>query len=129
METNDTTDGAKLAEAGNDTKVVPTSGRQAATPRPWKAGEAAWFRGRARDDSESGKRPITTTADGVHAVIGNVYGRANAELIVKAVNGHEDLVAALRDARRTLIEAYEIASDRRQSLRLIDSVLATVDTP
>jgi hypothetical protein len=76
----------------NDSTKSPTTH----TPGPWKAGEAAWFRGRAHDDTESGKRPITSTAPGARGVIANVYGRANAEFIVRACNAHDGLLEALK---------------------------------
>ena len=59
------------------------------TPGPWRAGDAAWYRGRAKDDTESGKRPITAVG---HPVVANVYGRANAHLIAAA----PDLLDALK---------------------------------
>jgi hypothetical protein len=82
--------------------TAPKSNRTTHTPGPWKAGEAAWFRGRAHDDTESGKRPITSTAPGARGVIANVYGRANAEFIVRACNAHDELLAALKELRAAI---------------------------
>jgi hypothetical protein len=79
--------------------TAPKSNRTTHTPGPWKAGEAAWFRGRANDDTESGKRPITS---GAHGVIANVYGSANAEFIVRACNAHDELLAALKELRAAI---------------------------
>lgn len=70
-----------------------------ATPGPWKAGDAAWFRGQT--NPEDGKRPISAGANGVMA---NVYGRANAEFIAAA---SPDVVIALLDeldSLRTMVK-------------------------
>lgn len=37
------------------------------------------------------------------------------------------LLVAAKDARRTLVDAYEIASDRRQSIRLLTEALAKAE--
>lgn len=68
------------------------------TPRPWKWDQYALVRDRAGDASCSHEHPIL-------AVTAEVFrpSKANAALIIRAVNSHDQLVAALETCRRELI--------------------------
>lgn len=78
-----------------------------ATPGPRKSGAPAHYRGRT--DPEAGKRAITV---GTFGVIGNIYGRGDAEFIA-AVS--PDRLLALLDEVERLEHALWLATRRRES--------------
>ena len=80
-----------------------------ATPRPWMQGEAndIW--------SADRKYRIGTTIMAMRRA--SQEDLANAELIVRAVNAHDDLVAACREA----LEAFEEEIDRETRLKSMRS--------
>ena len=74
-----------------------------ATPRPWKVTTTPFARGeRVRISGES-----TIVANVLSDPNKRMMSRANAELIVRAVNSHDQLVAALRRAIRYFDEAEQ----------------------
>ena len=66
---------------------------EAATPRPWKAANN-WIMKRGVSDIRIGVCDAYTPPKGTS----DPRDRANTQLIVRAVNAHDGLVAALRDA-------------------------------
>ena len=89
-----------------------------ATQRPWKVHNARAGGGLLGSINDTG---IVGNVDGVPMVLGETWvecvgpnnsktvanARANAELIVRAVNSHDQLVAALRRAIRYFDEAEQ----------------------
>jgi hypothetical protein len=86
-----------------------------ATPRPWTI--------RASSDASG---DVGITADVFNNVLAETFAdlrfqgerntaeaRANAELIVRAVNAFEPLVAALEDARKAISNAIEVVGSRK----------------
>ncbi len=75
-----------------------------ATPRPWSVERCNRWKRACYIRSESGLRIGYTYSDIQKMHRGEP--EANAALIVRAVNAHDDLVRALEDAERTLAHAY-----------------------
>jgi hypothetical protein len=117
---SDKTLGADAAAVESAGSIAPDAATARPTPGPWTAGDAAWFRGRHRDDTESGKRPITA---GDHGVVANVYGKANAHLIAAAPEMYEALIEAERVLRQPPDAHAEIAV-----LQVIRAALAKADS-
>jgi len=72
-------------------------------------------------------RSDADTCDGVGSIVApRVWGDANAAFIVRACNAHDELVAALENAWRTLDNAADVDGELSQihKVELIDAACA-----
>lgn len=92
-----------------------------ATPRPWDVEFAAT---KSYDLIYSGSRMDSTTIARVPWT-GKSEDRANTELIVKAVNSHDALVAAI-EKLYSYIDYGKFANERTDDADFVDAVLEQV---
>lgn len=109
-----------------------------ATPRPWKLVDKAGnkhYRNAADLSYESVMQHCWYIAGPMHdsdfvadlITARDLNGNANAELAVRAVNAHDDLVAALKDVRRALANSELDNSDVFYPITVIDAALAKAE--
>jgi hypothetical protein len=101
--------------------------RTNATPRPWKQERAYVLDG-------EGDPIADCLTIGLIRRLSSQKTQADAELIVRAVNAHDDLVTALQHARRVIVVACEAnapnyASDQHVAVLEIDAALSKACGP
>ena len=89
------------------------------TPTPWVVWQLA-------PDSDSEQRNIITTADGEQEVTGIVYHDGDAERIVRCVNAHDYLVAALQDAEDEIVNMLDDLSEEPEEDLSAHRTLSTI---
>ena len=94
-----------------------------ATPRPWKVSDLDKFRIVA--DDNAGRYVAITYHDMLHNTEMN---EANAQLIVKAVNCHDELVEALKLSYRSLTIDSDMEKDFAVEIKKIKQALAKAES-
>lgn len=106
-----------------------------ATPRPWRLGKPnngfIWGPDPTRGCPAGANWPLAEIRSRRGRVIMSKEDRANAELIVKCVNYHEELVDALRLSLTCLDAAadgrlHEVADEIGGTANIVDALLAKV---
>lgn len=93
------------------------------TKTPWRIGKSTQMGAVVADEPvpEIGGSDCVDYYGG-HLIAESIAPR-NAEFIVRACNAHDQLVAALRDARARLVSYASITNDRHPALASIDAAL------
>ena len=76
------------------------------TPTPWDYSASGLISGDLRNDGDDSTDVAYCNMEGA---VGRIGGLANAALIVKSVNAHDELVAALRSAEQAIVHGIACA--------------------